>query len=113
MNSTLQVVQEAATTDLLATGILDWAGDKAAELGDLFRAFSVVAGIGFVIWRAIIARGAMAAVVIAGLAAAVFIFIVWNVTDLQDRVDEEVNGAPPSAPTAGLEVAVSMSPLGA
>lgn len=98
MSVALSVAQEAATTnDLLASGILDWTGEKVAELETLFRAVSVVAGIGFVIWRAIATRGAMAAVVIAGLAAGVFIFIVWNVTELQDRVDEEVNGAPAPA----------------
>lgn len=97
MSTALSVVQEAATTnDLLASGILDWTGEKVAELETLFRAISVVAGIGFVIWRAVSTRGAMAAVVIAGLAAGVFIFIVWNVTQLQDMVDEEVNGAPAS-----------------
>lgn len=82
-------------------GILDWTETKLGELGTLFRTFSIVAGIGFVIFQAIRSGGAMARIVISGLAAAIFVWIVFNVTDLRDRVDTEVNAAAPGAATSG------------
>lgn len=91
-------------TDLLAhvitfvpmegDGLLDFAGDKVNALKSLLRSFAVVAGIGFVIMQAIQSRGALARIVISGFAAAVFIWIVFNVTSLKDRVDNEMTGAP-------------------
>jgi hypothetical protein len=95
MSTGLQLAREA--TMVLAAGgdgLIDWGNTKVNELGGLLRAFSVVAGIGFVIFQAIVSRGAMARIIISGLAAAVFIWIVWNVTDLSDRVSNEVNSAP-------------------
>ena len=39
---------------------------------------------------------------ISGIAAGIFVWIVFNVTDLRDRVDSEVNAAAPvsAAPSA-------------
>ena len=74
-------------------GVIDWLTNKTAALSGLFRSFSVVAGMGFVIWQALASRGAFARIIISGIAAGVFIWIVWNVTSLQDRVGEEVNAA--------------------
>lgn len=76
-----------------STGILDWLTTKLADLQALFRTLSVVGGMGFVIWQGIQSRGAMARIIIAGIAAAVFIWIVWNVTNLQNRVGNEVNAS--------------------
>lgn len=75
-------------------GILDWSNGKIGEAGGLMRGLSVVVGIGFVIFQAIASRGAMARIIMSGLAAAVFIWIVFNVTSLRDRVDNEINSAP-------------------
>ena len=72
-------------------GVLDWLTTKLTELQSMFRTVSVVGGMGFVIWQAIASRGAMARIIISGLAAALFVWIVWNITNLQHRVDEEVN----------------------
>lgn len=79
--------------------VLGWLSQKTSELGTLFRSFSVIAGIGFVIFQAIRSGGAMARIVISGIAAGIFIWIVFNVTELRDRVGNEVN----SAPTVVLE----------
>ena len=73
------------------TGLLDWLTDKLTDLQGVFRLLSVVGGMGFVIWQGISSRGAMARIIIAGIAAGVFIWIVWNVTALQTRVNNEVN----------------------
>lgn len=72
-------------------GILDWSNSKLASVEATFRILSGVAGVGFVIWQAFQSRGAMARIIISGLAAGVFVWIVFNVTDLQDRVDSEIN----------------------
>jgi hypothetical protein len=90
VGDTAQLVAAAAGGD----GILDWGNGKITEAGGLLRGLSVVVGIGFVIWQAIASRGAMARIVMSGLAAAVFIWIVFNVTALRDRVDNEVNSSP-------------------
>lgn len=75
-------------------GIFDCATTKVNQAGSLFRALSAVAGVGFVIYQAISSRGAMARILISGLAAGVFVWIVWNVTTLRDRVDNEVSAPP-------------------
>lgn len=75
------------------TGFLDWLTNKLTDLQAVFRLLSVVGGMGFVIWQGIQSRGAMARIIIAGIAAGVFIWIVWNVTNLQSRVGNEVNAS--------------------
>lgn len=84
-----RVVLEAAGTGTV--GILDWINAKSSELQTVGRGLAVTFGIVFVIYQAIVSRGAMARVIIAGIAAGIFIWIVWNVTALKDRVGQEVN----------------------
>lgn len=90
--STLQMVTEVVP--MTGGGILDWLGAKNASTQSLFRALSITAGIGFVLYQAIVSRGAMARVIVSGIAAAVFIWIVHNVTSVSDRVNNEVNSMP-------------------
>lgn len=71
-------------------GVLDWLTNKNAEAQTLLRAFAVTAGILFVIIQAVASRGAMARIIISALAAGVFVWVVWNITDLKDRVGNEV-----------------------
>lgn len=73
------------------TGLIDWVTSKNAAIQSLGRGMSITFAIIFVIYQAILSRGAMARVIVAGLAAAIFVWIVWNVTSLKDRVDNEVN----------------------
>lgn len=91
--STAQLTHDGVTV-LACAGILDCATTKVEELRVFFRGFSVVAGIGFVIFQALASRGAFARIIISGLAAGVFIWIVWNVTDLRDRVGREIDTTP-------------------
>lgn len=84
-----QVVNAAAGSN----GILDWFSAETGKLHTVLRAFSVVGGVGFVIMQALVSRGALARIIISGLAAGVFIYIVWNVTQLESRVNNEVNGS--------------------
>ena len=94
--STLQLALDSApstVTVLAGTGFFDTATEKIGDLGTLFRALAAVAGMGFVVFQAISSRGAIARILVSGLAAGLFVWIVFNVTDLQNRVDDEVNAA--------------------
>ena len=96
MSTTVQLLADSApsaVTVLAGTGLLDTTTEKLQDLQGVLRLFAAVAGVGFVIFQGIASRGAMARILISGLAAGVFVWIVFNVTDLRDRVDNEVNAA--------------------
>lgn len=92
--SMLITLTEAATLAASDDDIIGFTGDKLTAVADLFRLGGWVAGIGFVLFQAIVSRGAMARIIISGLAAGIFIWIVNNVTTVEDHVDGELNGAP-------------------
>ena len=79
-----------------ADGIFDLATEKVDSLMTLLRAFAVVVAVIFIIYRAVATKGALAAILIAAAAGAIFVYVVWNVTDLQGRVGNEINSAPAS-----------------
>lgn len=91
LNLTAAVSADPMVVAAGGTGLLDWLTNKLTDLQGVFRLLSVVGGMGFVIWQGISSRGAMARIIIAGIAAGIFIWIVWNVTALQNRVNNEVN----------------------
>lgn len=72
-------------------GILDLVSAKNTQTQTLMRAIAVTLGVGFVIWQGILSRGAMARIIIAILAAGVFVWGVWNVTSIKDRVGNEMS----------------------
>lgn len=83
----------AASTVLAGEGFLDTISEKLTDLEGVLRLFAAVAGIGFVVYQGVSSRGAMARILVSGLAAGVFVWIVFNVTNLQNRVDSEINAA--------------------
>lgn len=87
-------------------GLLNWVDMKSDEAKNVARTVAVLLAIVFFMWNVIAARGALARMIMAGLAAGLFIWIVFNVTELRDRVDDEVN----SAPVASATVAASDGP---
>ncbi len=103
-----------ATTVLAADGILDTISAKATEAQGVLRVIASVASIGFVIYQAISSRGAMARILVSGLAAGVFVWIVFNVTELSNRVDNEVNaaGVVPAAASQLQPLALPAPPAG-
>lgn len=96
--STAQMLAEQGPMVVQAAseGVFDLATEKVDALMVLLRAFAVVVAVIFIIYRAIATKGAMAAIVIAAAAGALFVYAVWNVTDLQGRVSNEINSAPTS-----------------
>lgn len=93
----IHLLTETVTAISPMTGnddLIGLAGEKINALGLLFRSGSVVAAIAFVIINAIRSNGAIARIVISGLAAGVFVWIIFNVTTIKDHVGNEVNSAP-------------------
>lgn len=78
------------------TGIIDWLTSKNTSIQVLFRGISITIGIGFVIWQGIKSQGAMSRIIIAGIAAGIFIYIVFQITDIKDRVKTEVGTERPA-----------------
>lgn len=85
---------QAGALPMSGTGILDWVTTKNTQTQTVLRAVAVTVGIIFVIVQAVMSRLAMARVIISLLAAGLFIWGVWSVTDIQDRVGDEFASGP-------------------
>ncbi|WP_425955264.1 hypothetical protein [Xylanimonas sp. McL0601] len=59
----------------------------------LVRGVAITLGVLFVIIRGVASRGAMTQVIVAGIAAAIFVWIIFNVTQLRDTVGNDLPGA--------------------
>lgn len=90
----------AAAVPAADGGLLDWVSAKNTQAQTLARALAVTLGIGFVILAAVASRGSMSRIIVAGLAAGLFIWVVMNVTAVKDRVGNEIESAPAPAATA-------------
>ena len=73
-------------------GLLDWITQKNAETQNVLLGVAITIGIIFVIWQALLSRGAMARIIIAALAAGIFVWAVWNITSVKDMVGGEFTG---------------------
>lgn len=76
---------------LVAEGILPWIDRKGGEVQDTARVVASVVALGFMILTAIKSRGAVAAIAASGLVAGMFLWFVFNITAVKDRVEDEVN----------------------
>lgn len=81
----------AELAPMASSGIFDLLNEKLGDLRSLILVAAVVAGSGFVLWQAITSRGNLARIVVSGIGAAVLIYLVYNVTDLKDRVGNEID----------------------
>lgn len=100
----LLVTADPALLTPSAGGILDWVDTKSTQATTTVRGVSILLAIIFVVVAAVVSRMAMARVIIAGIAAGLFIWIVFNVTSIQDRVGNELEA---SAVTTTLAVSSS------
>lgn len=99
LTAAIQLATDLVQLLLLAAdddGLIDLGTSKAKEVGSLFRVLSYVVATGLLLLTALKSRGAMAAIITAGISAAVFVYFVHNITDVEDRVDNEVNGSAPA-----------------
>lgn len=90
ITETVQLAPMAAGDD----GILDLATAKLQEFRTLALVGSGVFAVFFTLLAYFKSRGAMAATIIAGFTGALLVWLVNNVTDVSDRVDNEINSAP-------------------
>ena len=81
------------TNLLAADGLFDLGTEKIDGMITLLRGFSVLLGIGFLVYRGISSKGAIASIAVAALCGGLFIWAVFNVTAIQKRVDSEINAA--------------------
>jgi hypothetical protein len=95
MSMFIEAAITAAQTPVAAggEGIFDFITLKSAEAVVAARAVIIAAAVGFFLWRVVASRMAMAAMIVAGLCAGLMIWIGWNVTDIDDRFDSEINGS--------------------
>lgn len=98
MSALIALAQEATT--LTATGVVPLApGDGVldmlttlnTETQAVLRALAVTLAVVFVIWQAVVSRMAMARIIVATLAAGIFVWAVLNVTAVKDLVNNELN----------------------
>lgn len=75
------------------SGLLDFLEDKSDEAMTTARAVALLLALVFFIWQVVASRAALARMIVAGLAAGLFVWLVFNITDVKDRVDEEINSA--------------------
>lgn len=105
----VQIAHDAVhySTVLAGTGLFDTANEKAGELQATARIGAGALSLVFFIWQTIVSRMAIARMVVAGLAAGLMLWIVFNVTEIQGRVDNELAaGAVAPAPAAGSSAAI-------
>lgn len=75
-------------------GVFGWVESEAGQLQSTMQTLSIVVAVIFVVFRAVKTGFAIASIAISALMAAVFVWIVYNVDILSNRVDEEINSSP-------------------
>lgn len=79
---------------LAGDGVLDLANRKLGEFHQTLLLAGGMFAVVFVLMQAISGKGSVARIVVAGIAAAVFLFIIHNTDFLRKQVDNELNSAP-------------------
>lgn len=77
----------------LEGGWLSWINQKSGEGVTTIQSVALLAAVGFVVFIGIKSKGALAAIVGAGLAAAIFLWLVNNMTAVKTRTDSEMQDA--------------------
>lgn len=83
----------AAAAGGQAGGIFDWITTKNTQALTAIRAVAVTVAVLFIAWAAIRSKLSFVAILMAGITAGLMLWIVFNVTDIQTRVGNEVNSA--------------------
>ena len=93
------VVQAAAVGLPTAAddGIVGTLTNLNVSIQELVRAVAVTLGIIFIVIAGVASGGRMSRILIAGAAAGFFIWLVFNVTSVKDKVDADINAGGPGA----------------
>ena len=74
-----------------ADGLLDWVNVKAGEFTTTVKIVAAAVCTAFVLYKTIVARGALATVIGAALTAALAYFFIKNVMFVEQKVDNEIS----------------------
>lgn len=72
-------------------GIISWLDNKTTDVHSLLVHVGGTAAVGFLIWVAFKAKGAMAAIIVGGLSAGLFAYLVTDVNSVKTRLANEGN----------------------
>lgn len=88
----MSIVTTLASPDtfVLADGLLGTINVKSEEAKETVRIVSGLVAIAFVVHQAAVSRLAMGRIIVSSLAAAVFLWVVFNVTEVKDKVGEDL-----------------------
>lgn len=78
-------------TVIQAQGIFDTVQGLSEEASTTLRVVAGVVAVGFFIFVAVAKRFALGAMLVGGLAAGVFMWMVFNVTTVQEKVGEDID----------------------
>ncbi|WP_026876681.1 hypothetical protein [Jiangella gansuensis] len=73
-------------------GVLDWATQTATDAQPVLQTVAITVAIGFVIYKAVHSKFSLGTIVVSALAAGIFIWLVFNVTELSDTIAEDLPG---------------------
>jgi hypothetical protein len=83
-----------AITSAADDDLIGWATQKALDIQQLFRVVAITVAVGVMVWAMFIARMALAKLLMLGATCALGLWFVFNIDTAQERVDNEINGAP-------------------
>lgn len=72
-------------------GLLDWTCGMADRVRLVIRAVAITVAVIFVVYKAVTSKFAIGTIIVSALAAGVFIWIVFNVMDLQQEVGNDLD----------------------
>lgn len=98
----MSIIATIASPDtvVLADGLLGTINVKSEEAKQTVRIVSGLVAIAFVVFQAAASRMAMGRIIVSTLAAGVFMWVVVNITEVQDRIGEDLQTMPAPAATA-------------
>lgn len=80
-------------------GIVDWVSAKNSSAQIMFRGLALTVAIIFVLYKAISSKLSLGTILVSGITAGVLVWLVFNVTEIEDRVGNEVDAAPTTSST--------------
>lgn len=88
----MSIVTTLASPDtfVIADGLLGTINVKSEEAKETVRIVSGLVAIAFVVFQAAVSRMAMGRIIVSSLAAGVFLWVVFNVTEVKDKVGEDL-----------------------
>jgi len=102
----MSVITTLASPDtvVLADGLLGTINVKSEEAKETIRIVSGLVALAFLVYQAAASRMAMGRIIVSALAAGVFLWVVFNVTEVKDKVGEDLQAMPAPSVVVPLEL---------